>query len=456
MGLWEDAGGMIAMGYAIGIRREDKNEWERRVPLAPQHVATLVRDHGIPVYVQPSGIRVFPDDEYRAAGAVVQEDLSPCRIVLGVKEMPPELFRKGVLYVFFSHTIKGQAHNIPMLRALLDAQAHLLDYERIVDAKGRRLVLFGHFAGLAGMIESLHALGQRLASQGFSSKDNPFITVKQPYAYGTVEAALQALRSEAGRHISEKGLPDELTPFVVGVLGYGNVARGALEVLEKCFPVRFLKPEALLSHEISSNASRFVHVVVFEEKDTVRRRDHEPFDLEDYWNHPEKYEAFFARWLPFITVLINAIYWDSRYPVLVTAQDLQELYRSVEPKLKVIGDITCDLEGSIAVTRRATSPSNPCYVYDTVSDTLVEHMHQGHGPVIMAVDNLPCEFPREASESFGNALMPYLPDLCRLDLEAPDARKRLPEPLQPALIVQCGSLAPDYAYLHKHLETSCI
>ncbi|MGQ9750440.1 hypothetical protein [Desulfosoma sp.] len=114
--------------------------------------------------MQPFTIGVFSDDLYRAAGAVVQEDLSPCRIVLGVKEMPSEFFQKGVLYLFFSHTIKGQPHNMARLRALMDAQAHLLDYERIVDPNGRRLVLFGLFAELAGMVESLHAFGRRLAS----------------------------------------------------------------------------------------------------------------------------------------------------------------------------------------------------------------------------------------------------------------------------------------------------
>ncbi|MGQ9750441.1 hypothetical protein [Desulfosoma sp.] len=112
--------------------------------------------------------------------------------------------------------------------------------------------------------------------------------------------------------------------------------------------------------ECGPETARVVHVVVFEEKDTGRHRDGAPFDLQDYWNHPEKYEAAFARWLPHVTVLINAIYWNPHHPVLVTAEELRKLYRSPEPKLKVIGDITCDLEGSIAVTRKATNPSHPC------------------------------------------------------------------------------------------------
>lgn len=443
------------MHHAIGIRREDKNEWERRVPLAPDHVAELVQRHGIPVFVQPSKIRIFPDQEYQSAGAVVQEDLSPCGIVLGVKEMPSELFKRGVLYVFFSHTIKGQAHNMPMLKALMNAGAHLLDYERIVDENGRRLVLFGHFAGLAGMIESLHALGRRLAAEGIGAGvKNPFLRIKQPYEYGTVVEALSAIRQDAGRLIADRGLPETLVPFVIGVLGYGNVARGALEVLEKCFPVSFLKPEDLLSGTLGGDPERTVFAVVFEEKDTVRRRDGGRFDLQEYWNRPELYEPAFARWLPFLTVLINAIYWDPRYPVLVSAEDLRGLYRLSEPRLKVIGDITCDIEGSIAVTRKATNPSNPSYVYDTETDTLMDDPTQGRGPLVMAVDNLPCEFPREASRSFGDALMPFLPALCRLDLQNPDAARQLPGPLQPALIVRSGSLTPDYAYLQSHMESS--
>jgi alpha-aminoadipic semialdehyde synthase len=439
------------MSVALGIRREDKNQWERRVPLTPEQVGSLIRDHGLSVIVQPSELRVFPDGAYREAGALVQEDLSPCRIVLGVKEMPASLFRPGTLYVFFSHTIKGQSYNMAMLRALMGAGAHLMDYERIVDSAGRRLVLFGRYAGLAGMIESLHALGRRLAWKGCDPGLNPFLSVQQPYRYETLENALDRLKEEAAAALEKNGVPESLGPVVIGVLGYGNVARGALEVLDACFPVRRWKPRDLLSGAVAEASRRMLHVVVFEEKDTVRRSDGGPFDLQDYYAHPEKYRPALAPYLPHLTVLINAIYWDPRYPVLVTADNLREVYAHPKAKLQVIGDITCDIEGSIAVTRKATSPSDPCYVYDVETDALLDGMEGGRGSVIMAVDNLPCEFPREASEDFGKALMPFLPNLCRLDLNDPGAPAALPDPLKPALIVHRGELAPDYAYLKPFL-----
>jgi alpha-aminoadipic semialdehyde synthase len=138
----------------IGIRREDKNEWERRVPLVPDNVKALVAQ-GVPVFVQPSKIRVFKDDEFSAAGATVQEDLSGCDLVLGIKEFPEKSFREGQSCMFFAHVTKGQKHNMPMLRKMMELHCTLLDYEKVADEEGRRLIFFGNFAGLAGMLETL-------------------------------------------------------------------------------------------------------------------------------------------------------------------------------------------------------------------------------------------------------------------------------------------------------------
>jgi alpha-aminoadipic semialdehyde synthase len=154
------------MDNIIGIRREDKNKWERRVPLTPAHVAQLIRDYTLRILIQPSTIRVFSDEEYTAAGAAVQEDLSPAGIVLAVKEIPVELLQPGKTYLFFSHTIKGQSYNMPLLRRLLELNCQLIDYERVVNEQNRRLIFFGEHAGMAGMIDTLSALGQRLAWEG--------------------------------------------------------------------------------------------------------------------------------------------------------------------------------------------------------------------------------------------------------------------------------------------------
>ena len=147
------------MSIRIGIRRETKSDWERRAPLTPRHVTTLVRDHGLSVAIEPSVKRAFDDEAYVRAGATLEEGLSSCGLVLGVKEIPPELFRADTTYAFFSHTIKGQPASMPMLRAMLDRGASLIDYERVVDTDGRRLIGFSRFAGLAGMIDSLWGAG---------------------------------------------------------------------------------------------------------------------------------------------------------------------------------------------------------------------------------------------------------------------------------------------------------
>src|SRR5262245_16714328 len=211
----------------VGIRREDKNEWERRVPLTPEHVRTLV-GQGLQVFVQPSTIRIFKDDEYRNAGAAVQEDLSHCDVVFAVKEIPGDFFRNEGSYMFFSHTFKGQPYNMPMLRKLIECRATLIDYEKVTDDQNRRLIFFGNYAGTAGMFETFYTLGQRLLWEGIKT---PLADLKRPIEYSGLNEAKTALTA-AGQRIAADGLPAELVPLVVGFSGYGNVSRGAQEIFE--------------------------------------------------------------------------------------------------------------------------------------------------------------------------------------------------------------------------------
>ena len=436
---------------AIGIRREDKYQWERRAPLTPSHVARLVQEFGLEVYVQPSTLRVFPNEAYREVGAKVQEDLSPCGVIVGVKEIPLESFDRGKTYLFFSHTIKGQPYNMPLLKRMMAMGCQLIEYEKIVDDEGRRLVLFGRHAGLAGMIEALHALGRRLAAEGLEASDNPFAEIRQPYQYKNLEEARAHLQS-IGNRISRDGLPVSLIPLVVGFLGYGNVSKGAQEILD-CLPVVELRPEMLFALEQYAPSSKTLYKVVFEEKDTVVAADgSSSFSLEHYWQHPEAYREAFSRYLPHLTVLINGIYWDERYPVLVSAEAVKELYGSRRsPALRVIGDITCDLEGSIAITRKATLPDQPCYVYDPTNDAIQDGVDNLKGPVIMAVDILPTEFPVESSAAFGDALLPFLPAIAAADSSGSFADWDLPGPIKRAVILYQGKLTESYRYLEKHV-----
>ncbi|MCX5737476.1 MAG: bifunctional lysine ketoglutarate reductase /saccharopine dehydrogenase family protein [Proteobacteria bacterium] len=431
-----------------GIRREDKNRWERRVPLTPEDVGELIARHGLGFHVQPSPIRVFPDERYAAAGATLREDLSDCDLILGVKEVPTALLlpRKG--YIFFSHTIKCQPYNMPMLRRLLDLGGTLFDYELIADERGRRLVFFGNFAGLAGMIVTLHALGERLQIEGIPS---PFLGVRMAHQYPDLPTAKRDI-AEIGATIRREGLDPRLSPLVFGVTGYGHVSTGAQEILD-LLPVQTITPEELPGLRSRADLSRRrVYKVVFKEEHLVRPLDPRGrFELQDYYDHPEKYASIFESYTPHLNVLINGIYWAEKYPRLITKAHAAGLFAGdAQPNLRVIGDISCDIEGSIEPTLKATDPANPCYVYDTRTGEAREG-YAGHGPVIMAVDNLPCELPVESSTFFGHALRGFVAEFAGMDLRTPLAGLALSETLKRAMIAERGTLLPRFGYIEPHL-----
>ena len=428
----------------FGIRREDKSPWERRVPLTPDHVAALIRDHGIHCTVQPSPIRVFENEDYVSAGATVSENLESCPVVLAVKEIPTALLRPETTYLFFSHTIKGQSHNMPMLRRLLELRCQLIDYERIVDETGRRLVFFGRFAGLAGMIDTLWTLGQRLARQGV---DTALSTLEPAHAYPDLDAARQAVQA-AGQQFQSDGLPAGLPPLVFGFAGYGNVSLGAQEIFD------LLPHETLTPEEVAGGVTRGILVkTVFKEEHLAEPVDPgKPFQLQDYYDRPEGYRSQFDRFLPHLDVLVNCIYWEPKYPRLITRTGLQQLARSPDGlRLKVVGDITCDVEGSVEVTVKATGQDDPVYTFDPRADTFQDGIH-APGVSILAVDNLPCELPRDASRAFGDMLLPLLPALSHADFHAPFSSVALPAPLKKAAVVYQGELTPDYHDLARFLE----
>lgn len=433
------------MTPCIGIRLEDKNEWERRAPLVPEHVKTLVHEHGIQVYVQASPIRAFSAQEYEQAGATVVQDIPDCPVILAVKEIPQELFEPGKTYIFFSHTIKGQKYNMPMLQRLLDLGCTLIDYEKITDEKGRRLVYFGNYAGLAGMLDTLWALGQRLAWEG---TETPFTHIRPARTYANLDEAKAAVR-QVGEQIASQGLPAALAPLVCGFAGYGNVSRGAQEIFD-LLPVRQIAPSELA--ELDDPDPHHLYKVVFKEADMVEPVNEDaPFELQDYYDHPEKYRGRFETYVPYLTVLVNGIYWTARYPRLVTRAYLKELFSQPQaPKLRVIGDISCDTEGAIECNLHSTTPGDPIYVYDPLTGE-THAGHEGRGVVVLAVDNLPCELPRESSTHFSETLLPFVPEIARADYAVPFEQSDLSPTLKRAVIVWRGELTPDYRYLEAYL-----
>ncbi len=432
----------------IGIRQEDKSRWEARVPLVPADLKRLLQDAHLQFQVQTSPIRAFADDEFRQAGAAVVGDLRECPIILGVKEIPAALLEPGKTYVFFSHTIKHQPHNMPMLRRLAELGCTLIDYERIVDAQGRRLVFFGRYAGLAGMIDALWALGQRLEHEGAPS---PLTAVRRAHAYKTLDEAKRELSQVAAR-LRQEGLPAAIAPLVVGFAGYGHVSQGAQEIYN-LFAAREVAPDELGS--ISPGAQECFKVV-FREEHMVERTDaaarNARFDLQDYYNHPEKYRAKFFPYVRHLTVLINGIYWDARYPRLITRAQLRELWSGPQrPRLRVLGDISCDIEGSLECTVRATDPENPVYVYEPRTDEARDGVG-GDGPVVLAIDNLPCELPLDSSAYFSQSLSPFLAALAQADFNRPLEQSGLPPELQGATIVYRGRLTEPYRHLESELR----
>ncbi len=433
----------------IGIRREDKNEWERRAPLSPGDVERLVKE-GMEVLVQPSSIRIFGDDEYRSKGGVISHDLAGCDIVLGVKEIPLDCFRKGGAYMFFSHTIKGQPHNMPMLKRMMELGCTLFDYEVFTDEQGRRTIFFGPFAGLAGMIDTFWALGKRL--EYFSIK-TPFSHVKQAFRYSSLEEAKAGLKQVA-RQIKENGLPSRISPLVLGVLGYGNVARGVMEILD-LFPHRMIEPGELLELDEGdfSGAEAPILVCQFKEEHLVRpKKEGSPFDLEHYYNNPGEYEPVFSGFLGKLNIVVNAIYWDERYPRFLEARHLADLLKEGgDERLFVVADLTCDINGSFECTVMETDPGDPVYVFDPL-ERKANLGFSGPGFPVLAVGNLPCELARESTEFFGKSLVPYLVSLNRANLDGLFDDSGLHPHLKGGVILWKGELTPKFKYLERFLK----
>lgn len=439
------------MGKRLGIRREDKSELERRAPLTPDDVAALIQEHGITVSIQPSDSRIFPDQAYSDAGATVIEDLTDCDLIVGIKEVPGERLIEGKPHLFFSHTHKGQSYNMPLLEEMLKKQVTLLDYELVTDDSGRRLIAFSYQAGQAGMINSLWSLGQRLSVKGI---DTPLSALKQAIRYeGGLDEAKAAIH-EVGNTLREQGLPNSVSPLIIGITGEGRVADGARDVLAVMNPIELTSSQLLDDDLISSLSDREIYVVPFHMEHFLERADGgNSFDFSEYVEHPERYRSVFSRFLPHLTVMVNGIYWDERYPKLVTLADVKSLFESGEPKLTVIGDVTCDVDGSVETTVKAALPDNPVFVYDPASGTIRDGF-EGDGLLMMTVDILPSEIPETSSVHFGEMLRPMIPELLAIDFSRNFDQLELPAAFRQAVISHQGKLTPNFDHLHEYLPGS--
>jgi alpha-aminoadipic semialdehyde synthase len=288
-------------------------------------------------------------------------------------------------------------------------------------------VFFGRHAGFAGMLDTLATLGKRLLWEGM---DTPFASLRLAHDYADLEAAHAELARVADT-IRRDGVPDALHPLVIGFTGSGNASKGAQEIFDQ-LPYEEVLPEDLSTMFANEDLPRnILYKVVFTRSD--------------------RFGASMAAHLSHLTALVNGIYWERGHPRVASLDTLRGLYGgNGTPRLRVIGDISCDLAGAIEANVRTTTPGDPVYVYDVSSGAAVSGV-AGRGPVILAVDNLPCELPVDASQHFGDALLRFLPALSRCDWSQPFGALDLQDEIKRAVIVHHGRLTPPYADLARHL-----
>ncbi|PNX46938.1 MAG: hypothetical protein BV456_11615, partial [Thermoplasmata archaeon M8B2D] len=254
--------------------------------------------------------------------------------------------------------------------------------------------------------------------------------------------------NRVGNKIEKSGLNKLISPMVVGFAGYGNVSRGAQEIIDM-LPIREIQPSQL--EAIQENYSdKLIYKVVFKEEDMVEPISTETeFDLQDYYKNPHLYRSVFQKYIPRLSILMNCIYWDERYPRLITKDFIEENYTR-QMKLQVIGDISVDINGAIEFNVKTTDPGEPVFVYNPIREDIIEGF-EGDGVVIMSVDNLPCELPKESSRSFSESLMPFIPYIVKADYSVPFEKLDLPPEIKKAVILYNGKLTPGYEYINRFL-----
>lgn len=410
----------------ICVRRETKNLWERRAPLSPTAVADL-RHKGLEIDVETSPIRVYSDKDYSQCGAEIVERSDGYDVVVGIKEPPLDTVGQGQVQVVFSHTIKGQAQNMPLLRRFLDRQATLIDYERITNDEGKRVIAFGRFAGIAGAADSLWITGQKLR---LMEKPTPLSQLKQCVEYGSMAKLREAISQL-----------EPLTgyPLRVLIVGGGNSGRGAAEVM------RWLGLRQITASAVTEPPPGSWYAMM-RTRDVMESIDGGPFDMGEYKRYGGKrYRSCFDRYLGHFNLLIQTAYWDKSVPKHL---DVSRLADTAEQLPIVIGDVSCDIMGSLECTQRITTIDEPTMTYDPKTNHIEPGIHLS-GPTVMAVDNLPCELPLDASDHFSQKLEPLMPEIARAanvinvnDLQPAIAR---------AVIVFRGELTHPYRYLERYL-----
>ena len=433
----------------VGILRETR-ENERRTPLIPVDVRWLVK-RGIQVEIETDNKRVFTDQEYQKNGAKILNKLSKATFLLGIKEPRIEDLQKNKIYMVFSHTTKGQRKNMPLLRACLKKKITLLDYEKIVDLHGRRLVYFGRFAGICGIVDSLHYLGKKMEYRGIKT---PFLLIEPAYRYNSLKA-IKKVFSRVDREIAEKGFSRKISPFIVGITGHGNVSRGVQEILELLNPMEIHPRDMKSFIRHQKEVRRRLFKIVFLREEKFRSINGKGFYFEEYLKNPKKFESNMDNYLSYLNIFIHTRYWDNRYPRMVTKKMVNQLARKKPFRLEFIGDISCDINGSIELTYKVTDLDNSTFTYIPRKGEFVDG-YKAEGIAVLARDNLPVELPRDSSEDFSSLIKDYVYQIAAHGVRDITNHIALPREVREAVITQKGKLAKNFTYLKKYVDVDFV
>ena len=400
----------------IGVVREGKVPPDQRVPLTPAQCAELKRLYPeVELVVEASEVRRITDDEYREEGVEVVDTLvdAGCDVLLGVKEVPLDELIPDTTYLFFSHTYKLQPYNAKLLRTIVDKRIRLIDYELIKRASGKRVIGFGRWAGIVGAYNALRAWGLRHRSFNLPK---------------AIEC--EDMKDMVGR-AKAVDLPSDMK---IVLTGGGRVGMGAHELLT-ALGLREVHADAFLKEDF--NEAVFTRLDV---EQYNARRDGKAFDMHDFISDPTEFKSTFMSYAEVADMYIAGHYWAEGSPFLFTREDMkQESWR-----VKVVADVSCDINGPVACTIRPSTIADPLYGYDPGAESECA-FNDPNGITVMAVDNLPCELPRDASQGFGKEMMAHVIPL----LVGGDRDNMLTHATETTLE---GALAPNFAYLQDYID----
>lgn len=399
----------------VGILRETKKPPDRRVPLIPEQMKSLLNQYkSVGFYVQPSKERCFSDDEYKFPGITIREDLSECDLLLGIKEVDRKVLLPGKTYLFFAHVGKKQLHNQPLLQEIIDKRIKLIDYEYLVGEKGERVVAFGRYAGIVGAYNALVAAGLKYGEY----------SLRPAHTCRDLIDMWNGLKAVA--------LKPQLRVLVTG---RGRVAGGVMETLKIC-NIMNVSSSDYLTREFDVPV-----VCQIGPEDYLKHKTNTVFDYGNFLRNPADYYSAFLQYTKVTDILITGHYWDPHSPVFFEKKDMKD----PSFRISIVADISCDINGPVPSTIKAASITDPFYDFNPHLETEEPPFTKAGNITVMAVDNLPGELPRDASADFGKQLINrVLPDLL-------SDTGRGSEMIKKATITENGKLTPEFSYLKDYI-----